>query len=419
MRDLDLDFLEAVKRSTISEKTRNLLINRITTWSILLDLTHAQIEGLAEYDANSMKEIEEFQFSNMIRCSQLSNRAKNVLLSNVSTVFDLIRFRHEHIAGFWSCGRLTLAEILQYQQLAVNKFGGVTEGHKPDKTSDLPGMAPQAIDDRDSWVNLVLNSCLSARTTVILTTNIHNLAHFFRMDENELRDLRNCCGKTLNEMLAFRKELQDRFGPAPQNVELKAAEKSAIDLNELDRQYYLLRNMGEILSVRARNALEQLKADTLEKFLRLAPNSMRKARNVGQKTIRELNTFREVVCELIAGIPNGDISCFDIVAFYSALRRAQAKLTGVKSVNTAQFDFDNPNDSLTEWITDSCHLMSNTERVKTVFLMRYGMHGEPVPTLEEIGARFNITRERVRQIVAKVEREGQGSVGVGPSWMLD
>lgn len=40
-------------------------------------------------------------------------------------------------------------------------------------------------------------------------------------------------------------------------------------------------------------------------------------------------------------------------------------------------------------------------REKEIIVMRYGLNGEPNKTLEEVGKKFNITRERVRQLEKK------------------
>jgi len=41
------------------------------------------------------------------------------------------------------------------------------------------------------------------------------------------------------------------------------------------------------------------------------------------------------------------------------------------------------------------------DREKQILKLRFGLDGEEIHTLEEIGATFNITRERVRQIEKK------------------
>jgi RNA polymerase sigma factor, sigma-70 family len=46
-----------------------------------------------------------------------------------------------------------------------------------------------------------------------------------------------------------------------------------------------------------------------------------------------------------------------------------------------------------------------TERERKVLILRYGLNGEAPKTLEEVGKRFKVTRERIRQIEAKAIRK--------------
>ena len=48
---------------------------------------------------------------------------------------------------------------------------------------------------------------------------------------------------------------------------------------------------------------------------------------------------------------------------------------------------------------------SLTERERAVLEMRYGLNGEKPQTLEKIGSKMNVTRERIRQIEAKALRK--------------
>ena len=41
------------------------------------------------------------------------------------------------------------------------------------------------------------------------------------------------------------------------------------------------------------------------------------------------------------------------------------------------------------------------QRTRDVLVLRFGLNGNPMRTLEEVGERFYLTRERVRQIEAK------------------
>jgi RNA polymerase primary sigma factor len=46
-----------------------------------------------------------------------------------------------------------------------------------------------------------------------------------------------------------------------------------------------------------------------------------------------------------------------------------------------------------------------TDREKKVLILRYGLDGGRSYTLEEVGEKFHVTRERIRQIEAKALRK--------------
>lgn len=59
----------------------------------------------------------------------------------------------------------------------------------------------------------------------------------------------------------------------------------------------------------------------------------------------------------------------------------------------------------TDWkglVADSLRVLHDRER--EVIILRYGLSGEPAMSLEEVGKRFDLTRERIRQIQEKAER---------------
>lgn len=55
---------------------------------------------------------------------------------------------------------------------------------------------------------------------------------------------------------------------------------------------------------------------------------------------------------------------------------------------------------------------SFSEREREIFILRFGLNGERTHTLDEIGKKFNLTRERIRQIISrlkqKVEKNNRG-----------
>lgn len=58
-----------------------------------------------------------------------------------------------------------------------------------------------------------------------------------------------------------------------------------------------------------------------------------------------------------------------------------------------------------------------SERNLEIFIRRFGLHGEPISTLQELADQFGMTRERVRQICDTLERTVEGKQPFAP--MLD
>jgi DNA-directed RNA polymerase sigma subunit (sigma70/sigma32) len=51
-----------------------------------------------------------------------------------------------------------------------------------------------------------------------------------------------------------------------------------------------------------------------------------------------------------------------------------------------------------ESLFDKCEF---DQRTRDILILRFGLFGNPMRTLEEVGGRFYLTRERVRQVEAR------------------
>lgn len=86
---------------------------------------------------------------------------------------------------------------------------------------------------------------------------------------------------------------------------------------------------------------------------------------------------------------------------WSASSSLETPITGTTS------QLRGPSDSL-ELINKA--LARQSKRDADILRARYGLDGQQALTLEEIGQEFNITRERARQIIQKVERGMKGAL---------
>ena len=195
------------------------------------------------------------------------------------------------------------------------------------------------------------------------------------------------------------------------------------------------------LSVRSYNCLKRARADTLSKIIRLYPNGFISLKNIGTKTVSELKVLVETVVErnknrifnpdeagVIAAEPvytdeyitDCLLGGYDGDNHFAGLNFDQ--LRGLCPENVEEKQLKHVIGSLIhenklEYVDFRCyrvypHIMEYVEtagilkdREKEIFKLR--AEGK---TLEETGAQFGITRERVRQLAGKATKKIRNSV---------
>ena len=70
---------------------------------------------------DNLTDIEEFKW--LIKTSELSLRAKNVLINNVQDIKELIELNSAKIVNFLNCGIKTVNEILRFQERIRGESG--------------------------------------------------------------------------------------------------------------------------------------------------------------------------------------------------------------------------------------------------------------------------------------------------------
>jgi len=146
--------------------------------------------------------------------------------------------------------------------------------------------------------------------------------------------------------------------------------------------------------------LRLLGLDTLEKLLSLSRENALKINYIGRKTYRALRELQEHYNEVVNGISNSKALRFK--DFKWVLKRNQ-RILDIFSRGKIM-DGDAPFPSLSQWILENSW---QSERNRRVFMCRMGMLGEPQMTYDQIGIQHGITKERVRQIILKVQSNGR------------
>ena len=104
-----------------------------------------------------------------------------------------------------------------------------------------------------------------------------------------------------------------------------------------------------------------------------------------------------------------------ILAIQEPISLDQPVINGTEEVDSSIGDFVSDEGNLEEELVDKIGLeevrkevfetFSLTEREQKVIAYRFGFYDEPPMTLEEVGQKLNVTRERIRQIEAKALRK--------------
>ncbi len=276
-------------------------------------------------------------------------------------------------------------------------------------------------------------------TNVLLQMGVKSAAEFTALDEQTLLRRRNCGKKTAAEIM----EVVRRYKPS---IEVAFGKTDVISLTPAqgDVPVSHLR-----LSVRATNVLERLKISTVGQLAGVSDLGLLNVKNFGKQSLREVRlkvaSFISTgfvfwpAKEQTGGQPSRHIT--RVARKLQRLRNAKAVLRddprfghlvhemGLEAKNarqaadmiaTRKVDPANPQ-PLNRRLSDlfraiqaagrvslEAELWSLTDglgsdRNRQIIVSRLGWDGRPPRTLESVGQRYGITRERVRQICTRIE----------------
>lgn len=261
---------------------------------------------------------------------------------------------------------------------------------------DMPSTSEENKDSLDALKQVVMEFGLSVRATNVLLANVGSLEELNLMDENILSSFQNCGRKTIQEILSFVYAIRFQKGvQAPVSTkELLSSPptKSTIALLPIFSNTRLadvtLKNLhldfcAEVefkdipLSRRISNTLNH-QLITMVGEVMLTPYSVLLTwNNFGKKSINELKKIVISLC-LTGSYTPQDGEGKPIIIDYSSYENMTSSFIAV---------------------------CIKKKRNQELFQKRFCFQTEKIPTLEELGQAFGITRERVRQIVNKGVRK--------------
>ncbi len=268
-------------------------------------------------------------------------------------------------------------------------------------------------------LKISLNLELSARTINNLIKNeIFTIRDLLEWDEKKLISIPGFGRKSLNEINNFLDYYKLKFIEKnnDDNLDIYIKEKKFLDLETISIN--ILTEWP--LSVRTFNALKQENIIFLGDLLSYNENSLLKLKNFGIKSLKEIHELFQRF-NIDKDIYNYDLSNWENLRYQLIINQKKHKINQNKKnltgLNKSIFkDFEkfkekfyetekliiNKNIEPTELeklILDDIELIISllTDRMVIFFTGRYG-YKENYKTLDELGKKFSVTRERVRQL---------------------
>lgn len=252
-------------------------------------------------------------------------------------------------------------------------------------------------DDKDIFKQFVMESGLSVRATNVLLANLESLDAFKLLTEESLSVLPNSGRKTVREIINFLNALRLHGEiQAPVSIEdllLEPPIDSTIEMlpifsnkplhlitvKDLHPDFQGTVKLEDInLSHRTfYNLLNQGKMETIGDVMLMTSTKLLSLKNFGKKSLNEIKEVIRSLCSSGSYTPKHQV---------------------IESILMDYSSYENMISSYSQWCLKK-------ERNQLLIQSMFLFDSEKAPTLEEVGQLFDITRERVRQIVNKAIRQ--------------
>ena len=248
---------------------------------------------------------------------------------------------------------------------------------------------------------IIYHTDLSSRALSILLHNISSVNEFFQLTQKNFLSLRNCGLKTARELVNFQKTLKKKLGYTLNGTKLKKESDLITIPKFLKNDFEFFEIILQKLSIKNYELfVRKYQIDSLEKFMALQMENLISIKNCGYKAIQEIRRAQKIVIMIIKIIESRNDLRFND---FKSMIKLNQKIRDLLHIGV-DVDPDKPFPSLNKWILS---IAKHSERNKNVFMLRMGMQGKPPQTYEQIAIEYNITRERVWQLVEKMKKTGQ------------
>jgi len=321
--------------------------------------------------------------------NKLSTRARRALEDlGITSTQQFLALTEEEILNLWYCGKHTWHEIANLQRRLSRKIGFSPEEFFRSATK------PFQQNGDDVVIMEYITQQLSTRARhAIKKLNIDGVAGFLSLKRHQVLSLKGIGKTTWQEIELIRSEIMNLQGissPVSDPVEkasplgsepvspqrlaelpfFSGISVEGITPDSLHESYMPNTSIEDlVLPPRARKALCAMKMLKVGEILLTCPQQFLRIPNFGK---RSLNVIQNSLREFILG--------------------EQGFLP------PSQIQYNSFEQMMHDWLK----LKINNQKYILVFIYWIGIGTSNVPTFEECGKTFGITRERIRQIVCKV-----------------
>ena len=243
---------------------------------------------------------------------------------------------------------------------------------------------------------------LSIRANHVLENlGVHDVSVLLSLTREDLVRAWSCGKKTIAEIEHVQVRVRE-------TSETAATEKIRERLSFHESTNEMLDAVRNTLSVRGANTLENLRVDSLEKFMAVTKEELLDCRNCGRKTAAEILRLQAEIGYFARHVAQ-ESGEFRSKMLLSApcVAAPDARHERMSFEEHMLADAENPAPWLMTWV----HGLARTEKKARAFMLRKGMLGLPPMTLDRVGEQVgNVTRERARQMDTAVERRAAVSL---------